>query len=115
MTTPAGAADLKEADCVTDVVLGADIVYNDQYVGQLVQSIAELLHPATTSSEFDSCDVCPPYALISFEQRRRDMHITFFDRLEERGFDSARVRSPMLDAAAKAANVFVYRVALRSC
>ena len=53
--------------------------------------------------------------LISFEQRRRDMHITFFDRLEERGFDSVRVRSPMLDAAAKAANVFVYRVALRRC
>ena len=114
-TTPADATDLKEMKYVADVILGADIVYNDQYVGQLVQSIAELLHPATTSSEVDSCDMCPPYALISYEQRRRDMHLTFFNRLEECGFDSVRVRSPMLDAAAEAANVFVYRVALRSC
>ena len=112
-TTSTAAAE-EEAECVADVVLGADIVYNDQYVGQLVQSIVDLLRPGTGGSERDSCDARSACALISYEQRRRDMHLTFFNRLEECGCESVRVRSIMLDAAAQAANVYVYRVALRS-
>ena len=98
---------------MADVVLGADIVYNDQYVGQLVQSIVDLLRPGTGGSERDSCDARSACALISYEQRRRDMHLTFFNRLEECGCKSVRVRSIMLDAAAQAAMAAIARMVVR--
>jgi hypothetical protein len=112
-------------------VLGADIVYNEEYIGELIASLLALLRCGGTTSSSDDdagCDhggidsigggcggaVRETQALISYEQRRRDMQASFFEKLRAAGCDCERQHSPMLDHAALVARVFVYKVTLGS-
>ena len=104
-TAAGGGSDEKEHRSNVDIVLGADIVYNDAFVGELVDTLLKLLQCGGRNG-------ATTVAFISYEQRRRDMQATFFDRLEEAGCQCTQLRSPMLDYAAQAARVFVFQVVL---
>eukprot|EP00937_MAST-01D_sp_MAST-1D-sp2_P006544 g6544.t1 len=89
------------------LVLGADVVYNDVHVQALVDSIIALLRSRGAGEPSRA------RAIISYEQRRRDMQMTFFELLHAGGCVCTRLRSALLDDAAQTARVFVYSVAMQ--
>ena len=97
-----------------DFVLGADIVYNEEHIEELIQSLLALLGSSRKDDGAGGAARQQTQALISYEQRRRDMQVSFFERLRAEGCACDQLRSPMLDHAAQTARVFIYKVTLAS-